>query len=130
MELLLERIARKANYTIGKLYIDNEYFCDTLEPSVDPLTHKLPKAIPPGRYAVVITMSPAFQEWLPLLLNVHHRSGIRIHAGNTAKNTRGCILVGYNKVVGQVIESRATLRRLMKRFAEREEGEGIHLTIT
>ena len=130
MELLLERIARKANYTIGKMYIDNEYFCDTLEPSVNPANHALPKAIPPNRYVVVITMSPAFGEWLPLLLNVPHRTGIRIHAGNTAKNTRGCILVGYNKVVGQVIDSRATLRLLMKRFAERKEGEGIHITIT
>ena len=129
MELLLERTACKANYTIGRLYVENEYFCDTLEPSVNPRCHKLPKAIPPGRYAVVITMSPKFGEYLPLLLRVTHRDGIRIHAGNTAKDTSGCIIVGYNKQVGMVVDSRSALNKLMKRLAERRCGEGIHLTI-
>ena len=87
-------------------------------------------AIPEGSYAVVITKSWRFQAWLPLLLGVPGFSGIRIHAGNEPKHTQGCILVGENKKVGMVVNSRIWLHRLMKRITEaRERDEGIWITI-
>ncbi len=77
------------------------YICDTLEPTWRDYKHGAQKimgisAIPEGRYAVVITWSPRMKQWLPLLLGVPMFSGIRIHAGNTAADTAGCILVGEN----------------------------------
>ena len=133
MELILKRIAKKREYTIGRLYVRNElgnaYVCDTLEPPVNTTRHGQYKAVPAGRYAVAVTWSPKFQEWLPLLLNVPYREGIRIHAGNTTQDTRGCILVGQNHVVGKVINSRRTLTALMKRLRERSEGEAIWITV-
>ena len=90
-------------------------------------------AIPDGSYAVVISYSPKFQEWLPLLLGGPEFNrkwqGVRIHAGNSAKDTEGCILVGENREVGRVLDSRRTLARLMKRLAERPEGEAVRLRI-
>ena len=133
MELLLHRIATRRDYTIGRLYVrndlGNDYVCDTLEPPVNPTCHKDPRAIPTGRYAVAITLSPRFQQWLPLLLNVPRHSGIRIHAGNTALDTRGCILVGQNLVVGKVLNSRKALAGLMQHMKERPEGEGMWITV-
>ena len=107
MELVLTRIAKRKTYTIGRLEIEgageNLYFCDTLEPTWRDYAHggrkvKGRSAIPEGRYAVVISWSPKFKAWLPILLGVPNFSGIRIHAGNTAADTEGCILVGKNKL--------------------------------
>ena len=111
-----------------------EYFCDTLEPTWRDYAHGAYKmkgcsAIPEGRYPLVVTWSPKFEQWLPLLLNVPKFSGIRIHAGNTSCDTEGCILVGENREVGKVLDSRRTLARLMKLLRERPEGEAVHLTV-
>lgn len=105
MKLFLQRIAQKPEYTIGKLYIDNQYFCDTLEDTVR--EHKIAgkTAIPAGTYEVIVNRSPRFKRDLPLLLDVPNFEGIRIHRGNTDKDTSGCILVGENKVKGKVINS-------------------------
>ena len=134
MELILKRIAKKKGYTIGKLSVNGETFCDTLEPTWRNYAHGARKvkgksAIPEGRYAVVVTWSPKFEQWLPLLLHVPKFEGIRIHAGNTAKDTEGCILVGENREVGKVLDSRRALERLMKLLRERPEGEAVHITI-
>ena len=133
MELLLERTEKTQTYTAGSLYVVNElgkaYFCDTLEPSLHPTNHLRPKAIPAGRYDVAVTWSPRFKRWLPLLLKVPHRSGIRIHAGNNPEDTAGCILVGRALLPGHVYNSRSTLERLMQRLKERTAGEVIHLTV-
>ncbi len=143
MELILKRIAKKKGYTIGKLGLSpdpspvgegGEYLCDTLEPTWRDYAHGAYKmkgcsAIPEGRYAVVVTWSPKFKRWLPLLLHVPKFEGIRIHAGNTAKDTQGCILVGENREVGKVLDSRRALERLMKLLRERPEGEAVHITI-
>ena len=150
MELVLERIAKRKTYTIGRLYIrrrvDDEYlagtaddyFCDTLEPTWRDYKHGAYKvkgrsAIPEGRYAVVITYSPKFKQWLPILLGDAEFNrkwqGIRIHAGNTAKDTEGCILVGKNKLVGQVVDSRIWLHRLKQKIVEaKDNGEAVWLT--
>lgn len=125
MELNVKRIARKDGYTIGRLFINNEYFCDTLEDTdrglsstmqVNEILAKKVKeqtAIPTGKYDVILTFSPRFKRVLPLLLSVKGYEGVRVHAGNTNKDTEGCLLVGENKAKGQVINSRATLEKLM-----------------
>ena len=167
MELVLKRIAKRCDYTIGRMYIQTppnlpclgeekgsppkqegagEVFCDTLEPpclewktplSMETLM-KMPEkceslkpfAIPEGRYAVVISYSPKFKQWLPILLGVPMFKGIRIHAGNTPKDTQGCILVGENKVKGKVYNSRLWLNRLKEKIVEAKgKGEGVWLSI-
>ena len=116
MELKLHRKYIKPNYVIGNLYIDDKFFCNTLEDQnrdsnkngkFDGLEKKVPNetCIPFGRYQVVVTTSPKFGRELPLLLNVPEFEGIRIHRGNTIKDTSGCILCGENKEVGKVINS-------------------------
>ncbi len=134
MKLLLKRIALRDTYTIGKLYIDNHYFCDTLEDKVRDLNKdgdlndvgegKVAgqTAIPYGTYKVTMDVqSPKFSQrasyawckgYLPRLLNVPHFEGIMIHAGNTADHSSGCILCGENRVKGQVLNSMNTLKRL------------------
>ena len=134
MELILKRIAKRKSYTIGKLYIDGEEFCDTLEPTWRDYAHGAYKrkgcsAIPEGCYPVVVSYSPRFQQWLPLLLHVPKFEGIRIHAGNTSCDTEGCILVGENREVGKVLDSRRYVNLLKRRLAQRPEGEGVWITV-
>ena len=114
MEIEVRRHAFKPTYTIGKMYVDGKYLCDTLEDVV----RKGPKvmhetAIPAGRYEVILNKSPRFGKVLPRLLNVPGFDGILIHSGNASKDTSGCILVGQNKEVGRVINSQATMSKLM-----------------
>lgn len=118
MRLTLIRIANRPTYCIGKLYVDGVYVCDTLEDTDRGLDDTMDvedikklkvygkTAIPVGIYPVTITYSPRFKKNLPLLLNVKGYEGIRIHSGNTDKDTLGCILVGQNKQVGKVLNSR------------------------
>ena len=141
MELLLYRIARRDTYTIGHLYIDGKYFCDTIEDKDRGLTQSMPQAviratkrkgvtaIPTGRYRVTMDVrSPKFSQkryernygfcdgYLPRLINVPGYEGVLIHIGNTAKDTDGCILVGRNTKVGKVLESRATFVKLYEKM--------------
>ena len=132
MKLILTRIARKAEYTIGRLEDENgKKLCDTLEPiwrNYDGGELKIPKksAIPEGTYRVVTTYSLRFRKYLPLLVGVPGFEGVRIHAGNTSRDTEGCILVGQNLQVGKVLWSRITLSKLMKLIENEKE---IYLTI-
>ena len=112
-----------------------EYLCDTLEPTWRDYQHggrkiKGRSAIPEGRYAVVISWSPKMKAWLPILIGVPNFSGIRIHAGNTAKDTEGCILVGQNLKMGMVVNSRIWLHRLKQKIVEaKSRGEAVWITV-
>ena len=138
MELKLKRIARRETYTIGRLYIDGVYFCDTLEDKDRGLKQSLPAsvnaakkrfgatAIPTGRYQVTLKIkSHKFSKkkqyefcggYLPRLMNVPAFEGVLIHIGNTAKDTEGCLLVGKNTKVGKVLESGVTFRALYEKL--------------
>lgn len=140
--------------TVDETMLDkSHYFCDTLEPTwrnllgitlkpeeVDArysrqsgkIARKVPghTAIPEGSYPVAITKSPRFKAWLPLLIGVPNFEGIRIHAGNYPDDTKGCILVGENKLVGMVVNSRIWLKRIVNRITEaRERDETVWITI-
>lgn len=117
MKLTLKRNFKGADYTIGKLYIDGHYFCDTLEDTVRPANKKIAgkTAIPAGNYKVIKSYSPRFKKILPEILNVPNFTGVRIHAGNTAKDTDGCVLLGLNKTKGAVLDSQATMAYFMAR---------------
>nr|DAK10620.1 MAG TPA: hypothetical protein [Caudoviricetes sp.] len=133
MEIRVKRIARKDGYTIGRMSLNEEYFCDTLEDtdrglkstmSEEEILSKKRKgitAIPTGKYDVILTFSPRFKRVLPLLLNVPGYQYIRVHNGNRPDSTEGCLLVGENKVKGQVLNSRATLEKLMSILLECEK---------
>lgn len=114
VELLLKRIFKGTGYTIGKLYIDGEYFCDTLEDAVR--DKKIPgeTAIPAGTYKVIVNMSPRFKRLLPRLLDVPGFEGILIHRGNTPSDTAGCILVGENREKGKVLNSTPYEKKLVE----------------
>ena len=117
MKILLKRRYLGPEYTIGSLFIDGVYLCDTIEDKVrdlnrdgdlnDPGEGKVfaETAIPYGEYKIELSMSPKFKRVLPMVLNVKHFTGIRFHKGRTAKHSHGCILPGENKAKGQVLYS-------------------------
>ena len=122
MKLTLKRIALRPTYTIGKLYIDDVYFCDTIEDTVRDINKNgkfdngekkvhSKTAIPYGNYEIKWTYSPRFKKYTPQLMNVPSFEGIRIHAGNTSEDTEGCLILGENKQVGKVLNSRATINK-------------------
>ena len=137
MKLELKRIAKKDKYTIGHLFIDGKFFCDTLEDPDRGLTSTMnlteikskkikgDTAIPTGTYKITLdVVSPKYSNFskypyvkfcggkMPRLLNIPGYEGVLIHAGNTQKDTEGCLLVGENKVVGKVINSQVTWKKL------------------
>lgn len=138
MKLLLKRKFKGPDYTIGDLFIDGKFFCNTLEDTVRILpllcfnTAQGVKcrckekeygrtAIPAGCYKVTMTRSPRFKRILPCLHDVPHFLGVLIHPGNDAEDTEGCILVGKNSVKGKVLESRATSDKLNEILSREKE---------
>ena len=121
--------------TIGKLYIDGEYFCETLEDKDRFLETESKKeysktAIPRGVYSVVLNESVRFKKLMPLLLNVSQFEGIRIHSGNKAEDTDGCILVGRTRRRDFIENSRDAFNELMNRLEEAiESNEKIEIEI-
>lgn len=129
MKLTLKRKYFGSTYTIGDLFIDGVFFCDTIEDVVRHLPAACPNtpkgrnctckekiyaetAIPAGLYKVTMEYSPRFKRRLPLLHDVPHFIGILIHSGNTQRDSSGCIIVGFNTVKGMVTNSRATSDKL------------------
>lgn len=136
MELRVNRAYKKRDYTIGKLYIDGVFFSDTLEDPVRELKTdgsgkiKGVTAIPAGRYRVMVSRSPRFKRMLPYLHGVPFFEGVRIHAGNTAKDTEGCILVGKNNKRGWLSQSRQYEDELTEiLLAAQAAGDVIYITI-
>ena len=153
MRIKVERRWKKATYTIGRFYIDGIYYCNTLEDrdrglkqTDNELYIKDRKvagetAIPTGTYTVSMnTMSPKYagvawyynfcKGFMPRLVSVPGFDGILIHPGNSALDTRGCILVGRNTKVGKLTDSRACFKEVYRRMKEAaDEGEEITIEI-
>ena len=106
MKIKVDRIYKGESYTIGKMYLNGEYFCDTLEDAIRPVKIPNETAIPAGTYKVEVTYSPRFKRNLPLLVDVPNYTGIRIHNGSNKDHTSGCILVGFNTSKGKLTDSR------------------------
>src|SRR3990170_73579 len=121
MELTLHRTDYLPTCTLGRLNVDDRFECFTLEDRWRPPTEpKVPgeTCIPADRYEIVVTWSERFKARLPLLLDVPGFSGIRIHAGNTDKDTAGCLLVGRRRVGATIEDSGAALARLLPQIKE------------
>lgn len=124
MRLILKRVALRPSYTIGRLYVEGAYLCDTLEDTVRPRGVKVyaRTAIPAGEYRVRMDIRsprfgkrPQYRKYggrLPRLEGVPGFEGILIHPGNSAEDTAGCILVGENKLVGRLTNSLITFDKL------------------
>lgn len=152
MELKLKRIFKGGLYTIGKLYVNGVYECDVLEDTDRGLSDKMElseikkvkqygkTAIPIGSYSIDMnTISPKFKDrsWakvcegkLPRLINVKGFDGVLIHVGNKPEDTLGCLLTGYNKIKGQVVNSTSAFTKLYEKMKKAHiNGESINLTI-
>lgn len=123
MDVVLHRKWLRDGYVIGRVYIDGEFFCNSLEDKdrgllqfqsvAEILSVKIAgaTAIPAGDYKVTRTYSPRFKRLVPQVMNVKGFSGVRIHAGNSAADTEGCILLGYNTMIGRLSNSRACVTK-------------------
>lgn len=154
MKLLVKRTFRGPKYTIGHLYINGKYFCDTLEDTDRGLTQDMSltqvlaikikgeTCIPYGTYEITLNVvsgkfsnftkypyAKAINGKMPRLLNVTGFDGILIHPGNDNKDTGGCLLVGENKVKGKVINSTATWKKLYS-ILEKASSNKEKITIT
>lgn len=120
VRIKVDRRYKKEGYTIGLLYIDGRLWCNTLEDTVRPDGVKIQgqTAIPAGVYSVCLTMSSKFKRSLPLIENVPNFTGVRIHAGNTAEDSSGCILVGENTKRGMVLNSRYWEKKIVDYIAD------------
>lgn len=138
MRITVERLQRDVDVTIGSMSVDGAWQCWTLEDTVRekqgvPVAQwKIPgeTAIPVGLYRVTIDMSNRFGRLLPLLINVPGFAGVRIHPGNTAANTEGCILVGRDRLPKSIGASRIAFDRLFAKMSEAQRrGEAIELEV-
>lgn len=153
MKISVDRKWKKDDYTIGRLFIDDEFFCNTLEDTDRGLSQdldlnviksrKIPgkTAIPTGTYEITLdVVSPKFSQKefyanlcngkLPRLINVSGFDGILIHCGSYANHTDGCILVGYNKIVGGLVNTKEVFTELYNRMkTAKESNEDIIIEI-
>lgn len=122
-KLLVKRIFKGPKYTIGHLYLNEIWICNTMEDVVREFgpngEGKIygETAIPYGTYNVQMVYWSKHKNWYPLLMNVPFFTGIFIHGGVTEKDSEGCILVGYNKTKGQLwnsLDAMEQLRILLK----------------
>ena len=134
MELKLIRETFTDKSTIGSLFVNGIFFCYTLEDKDRKLESGGVKeyaktAIPRGKYKVINSFSNRFKKYMPELVNVPQFAGIRIHAGNTADHSEGCILVGSTKAADFIGNSKVTFDNLMKVIQRVEKIERINITI-
>ncbi len=120
MKMRLDRLQLDPDVTIGALYVDDDFECWTCEDTVREPGMKVhgQTAIPYGSYRVDITQSNRFKRPLPLLLNVPNFQGIRIHPGNTAADTEGCILPGADRLAKSVGQSRVAFSSLYAKILD------------
>ncbi len=129
MDLLLTRAPSNAECTLGELRVDGAFECFTLEDVVRPVKIKGMTAIPAGHYEVVVSFSQRFGKPLPLLLDVPNFDAIRIHPGNTARDTEGCILVGTKIRGDSVVNSRIAFDALFPKIVAAARREKIFIEI-
>lgn len=129
MEIMVKRMTRTSESTLGSMFVNGEFECFTLEDAERASKIYGRTAIPKGRYEVVISWSNRFQQYMPLLLNVPDFEGIRIHAGNDSADTLGCILVGRTRSPNWIGESRLAYVALMKKLRAVEKKEKIFITV-
>jgi hypothetical protein len=129
MEMRVTRQVFTDESTIGELTIDGVHQCFTLEDKVREEKIFGQTAIPAGRYEVTVSFSNHFKKKLPLLLNVPKFEGVRIHSGNTAKDTEGCILVGMTKGTNFVSNSRDAFDALFAKILAAAENEKVFIEI-
>lgn len=153
MEIIVKRIAKRPLYTIGRVYIDGKYICDSIEDKDRGLTStmstkqiasikvKSQTAIPTGTYDLTMKVkSPSFSKkqyyktycdgYLPRLLNVKGFEGILLHRGTDQDSSSGCIILGYNTIVGKVTDSKKAFEEVYQILkAASDKGEKITITI-
>lgn len=134
MYIIVNRIFKASTYTIGELSVNNKYLCDTLEDRVRPTGEKVygETAIPSGTYTVTLSYSNRFKKTMPEILNVPNFSGIRIHCGNSSKDTEGCLLVGKwdGKTENWISDSKNSYNKLYSLLEEAfNKKENIIITI-
>lgn len=153
MEVLVQRKWKKTSYTIGRFLIDGVVVANTMEDVDRGLDEDMPDwmirnkkipnvtAIPTGRYRIDMdTVSPRFSKYpfymevcggkLPRLMEVKGYEGILIHCGVDHSNSSGCILVGLNKTVGKLTDSKETFKKIYRMMKKaHDKGEAIYITI-
>ena len=129
MKLLLKRLHKTDNSTIGELSIDGKFECYTLE-DVERKEKVFGKtSIPKGTYEIVMTMSNRFKKIMPLLLNVPDYTGVRIHSGNKAEDTEGCILLGQTRSNDFIGGSRDAIAKFYPKLEAGLKVGKVYLTI-
>jgi hypothetical protein len=129
MEMQVTRQTFTDKSTIGELTIDGVHQCFTLEDKVRDQKVFGETAIPAGRYEVVVNFSNHFQKMLPELVAVPDFEGVRIHSGNTDKDTEGCILVGKIKGTDEISESRDAFKTLFEKIQAAAAQEKVFIEI-
>ncbi len=129
MKLLLKRLHKTQNSTIGELSIDGKFECFVLEDVERDQKIYSKTAIPKGTYEIIITMSNRFKIELPLLLKVPNFEGIRIHAGNTAKDTEGCLLLGQTRSIDFVGSSKKAMANFIPKLKNGLKKGKVFITI-
>jgi len=131
VELKILRKEFTENSTIGDFLIDGEFYFYVLEDMIREPGVKVPgkTAIPEGRYQVIIDQSNRFRRAMPHVLDVPGFEGIRIHAGNVAKDTEGCPLLGYTKSKDFVGNSRLAFNRFFNILYEALIHDKVYLTV-
>lgn len=136
MNITVQREASVNGATFGKLLIEGHEFCDTLEDEIRELPYKPvaewkvkgETAIPAGTYTVIVDFSSRFNKLMPHLLGIEGFSGVRIHSGNTAADTEGCILVGFarSEATSMLLNSRSAFEKLFDMMKQAQaDGERV-----
>lgn len=144
MEIKVDRKWKKEKYTIGRLYINNEFICNTIEDTDRGLTQSMSEeeikskkiygktAIPSGRYKILMNVvSPKFSQKefymnvckgkVPRLEGIKSFSGVLIHSAATADNVEGCIGVGFNTEIGRLTSIKEAFEKVYSKLSSSKE---------